>query len=106
MKTIEEAAIECANIYLQGYRDSYPADENDFVDVFETGVEFAHRWIPVERDNEGLVKYSTMDEMESNVPFITRLTNDEEFLYDIWYEFGADLDLDKFYTHWRPIDLK
>ena len=33
MKTIEEAAKECANIYLQGYRDSYPADKNDFVVV-------------------------------------------------------------------------
>ena len=50
MKTIEEAAIECANIYLQGYRDSYTVDENDFIDVFESGVDFAQRWIPVEEE--------------------------------------------------------
>ena len=35
MKTINDAAIECANIYLQGYRDSYPSDENDFGVVIE-----------------------------------------------------------------------
>ena len=102
MKTIEEASVE----YSKEQYDHDPIMRFQCETHFEAGIEFAQRWIPIERDNEGLVKYSTMDEMESNVPFITRLTNDEEFLYDIWYEFGADLDLDKFYTHWRPIDLK
>ena len=102
MKTIEQASVE----YSKEQYDHDPIMRFQCETHFEAGIEFAQRWIPIERDNEGLVKYSTMDEMESNVPFITRLTNDEEFLYDIWYEFGADLDLDKFYTHWRPIDLK
>ena len=50
MKTIEQAAIECANIYLQGYRDSCTVDENDFIDVFESGVEFATKWISVDEE--------------------------------------------------------
>ena len=102
MKTIEQASVE----YSKEQYDHDPIMRFQCETHFEAGIEFAQRWIPIERDNEGLVKYSTMDEMESNVPFITRLTNDEEFLYDIWYEFGADLDLDKFYTHWRPVNLK
>ena len=102
MRTIEQASVE----YSKEQYDHDPIMRFQCETHFEAGIEFAQRWIPIERDNEGLVKYSTMDEMESNVPFITRLTNDEEFLYDIWYEFGADLDLDQFYTHWRPIELK
>ena len=100
MKTIEEAARD----YALSREDNDYTIETEM--AFEAGVEFTQRWIPIERDNEGLVKYSTMDEMESNVPFITRLTNDEEFQYDIWYEFSADIDFDQFYTHWRPIELK
>ena len=50
MKTIEQAANECANTYVKGYRDSYPANEGDFVDVFEAGVEFAQRWTSVEEE--------------------------------------------------------
>ena len=104
MKTIEQAAVEYA---IHREVDSTELQYiGKYQKSFKAGVEFAQRWIPIERDNEGLVKYSTMDEMESNVPFITRLTKDEEFLYDIWYEFGADLDLGQFYTHWRPIELK
>ena len=101
MKTIEEAAKYFNDSHVNGHHP-----QTWVSDIFKAGVDFAQHWIPIERDNEGLVKYSTMDEMESNVPFITRLTNDEEFLYDIWYEFGADLDLDQFYTHWRPVNLK
>ena len=84
MKTIEEASVE----YSKEQYDHDPIMRFQCETHFEAGIEFAQRWIPIERDNEGLVKYSTMDEMESNVPFITRLTNDEGFLYDIWYEFG------------------
>ena len=104
MKTIEEKAIEYTESKIK-----YEYDPGYFEDVcksFMKGSEFAQRWIPIERDKDGLVKNSTMDEMESNVPFITRLTNDEEFQYDIWYEFSADIDFDQFYTHWRPIELK
>ena len=106
MKTINDAAkchAENLNLSLEARHN---ISTNDFEKSFIEGVKFAQRWIPVERDKDGLVKNSTMDEMESNVPFITRLTNDEEFQYDIWYEFGADIDFDQFYTHWRPIELK
>lgn len=44
MKTIEESAIECANKYVEGYRNFYPANEGDFIDVFESGVEYATNW--------------------------------------------------------------
>lgn len=100
MKTIEEAAIECANIYLQGYRDSYPADENDFVDVFEAGIEFAQRWIPVGEELPPL-----------DVPITAKyiLFNKECYWSGI---LGSEnrrkhfIESHLMITHWRLIDIK
>ena len=105
MKTIEEAAIECANIYLQGYRDSYPADENDFVDVFESGVEFATKWIPVEEE---------LPRIGEKV--ITKMNKDKRTSYGIATRIREEWEIDAHWidhtfshmniTHWRHIDLK
>ena len=107
MKTIEEAAIECANIYLQGYRDSYPADENDFVDVFEAGIEFAQRWIPIDRCTNGFITARSLSDIERNLPVIM---NDEDGVKDDEYviiRYISDLlDMDESFTHWRPVNLK
>ena len=105
MKTIEEAAIECANIYLQGYRDSYPADENDFIDVFESGVEFAQRWISIEEE---------LPEIGEKV--ITKMTKDKRTSYGIATRIREEWEINAHWidhtfssmniTHWRPIELK
>ena len=105
MKTINDAAIECANIYLQGYRDSYPADENDFVDVFEAGVEFAQRWIPVEEE---------LPRIGEKV--ITKMNKDKRTSYGIATRIREEWEIDAHWidhtfsymniTHWRPIELK
>ena len=105
MKTIEEAAIECANIYLQGYRDSYPADENDFIDVFESGVEFAQRWIPVEEElpeiGEKVITYMTKDKRTS-YGIATRIREEWE-INAHWIDHTfSNMTI----THWRPIELK
>ena len=107
MKTINDAAIECANIYLQGYRDSYPADENDFIDVFESGVEFAQRWIPIDRCTNGFITARSLSDIERNLPVIM---NDEDGVKDDEYviiRYISDLlEMDESFTHWRPINLK
>lgn len=103
MKTIEEAAIECANIYLQGYRDSYPADENDFIDVFEAGVEFAQRRIPVEEElpdeKNGYINKEVIAFTSDNCAYV--LIYDD---YIGWLPNGTDADIDNI-THWRPIEI-
>ena len=103
MKTIEEAAIECANIYLQGYRDSYPADEYDFIDVFESGVEFAQRRIPVEEElpdeKNGYINKEVIAFTSDNCAYV--LIYDD---YIGWLPNGTDADIDNI-THWRPIEL-
>ena len=104
MKTIEDAARECANIYLQGYRDSYPADKNDFVDVFEAGIEFAQRWIPVEEE---------LPEVGEKV--ITKMTKDKRTSYGIATRIREEWEINAHWidhtfsnmniTHWRLIEL-
>lgn len=93
MKTINDAAIECANIYLQGYRDSYPADENDFIDVFESGVEFAQRWISIDEELPP-VSQQVIVKLKNNWHACTWLLGDGTFAYNIKP------------THWRYIEIK
>jgi len=93
MKTIEEAAIECANMYVEGYRDSYPANEGDFIDVFEAGIEFAQRWIPVEEELPEKFK-QVIVKLENGWHTCTWITEDGTFAFNVKP------------THWRPINLK
>ena len=107
MKTINDAAIECANMYVEGYRDSYPANEGDFIDVFEAGVEFAQRWIPIDRCTNGFITAQSLSDIERNLPVIM---NDEDGVNDDEYviiKYVSDLlEMDESFTHWRPINLK
>lgn len=105
MLTIEQAAIECANTYVKGYRDSYPANEGDFIDVFESGVEFAQRWISVEEElpkmcEQVLVKMLINDTIHYRCASIFYCENGVK----LWSASGH------FYpcrnTWWRPIELK
>ena len=107
MKTIEEAAIECANGYVEGYRNFYPANEGDFIDVFEAGVEFAQRWIQIDRCTNGYITANSLSDIERNLPVIM---NDEDGDKDDEYiiiKYISDLlDMDESFTHWRPVNLK
>ena len=107
MKTINDAAIECANIYLQGYRDSYPADENDFIDVFESGVEFAQRWIPIE---EELPEVGEIVLVKTKINKVTtcEMYIPKDYLGNILGEkkWAASYNFKQAITHWRPINLK
>ena len=113
MKTIEEAAIEYANGYVEGYRNFYSANEgdfidlfeSDFIDVFESGVEFAQRWIPVE------------DELPKiGEKVITKMTKDKRTSYGIATRIREEWEINAHWidhtfsnmtiTHWRPIELK
>ena len=105
MKTIEKAAIECANTYVKGYRDSYPANEGDFIDVFEAGVEFATKWISVEEE---------LPRIGEKV--ITKMNKDKRTSYGIATRIREEWEIDAHWidhtfsnmtiTHWRYIDLK
>ena len=104
MKTIEEAAIKCANGYVEGYRNFYPANEGDFIDVFESGVEFAQRRIPVEEElpdeKNGYINKEVIVFTSDNCAYV--LIYDD---YIGWIPNGTDADIDNI-THWRPIELK
>ena len=93
MKTIEEAAIDCANGYVEGYRNFYPANEGDFIDVFESGVEFAQRWIPIDEELPP-VSQQVIVKLKNNWHACTWLLGDGTFAYNIKP------------THWRPIEIK
>ena len=105
MKTIEEAAIECANTYVKGYRDFYPSNEGDFIDVFEAGVEFATKWISVDEE---------LPRIGEKV--ITKMNKDKRTSYGIATRIREELEIDAHWidhtfsnmniTHWRPIELK
>lgn len=107
MKTIEEAANECANTYVKGYRDSYPANEGDFIDVFEAGVEFAQRWIPVE---EELPEVGRIVLVKTKINKVTtcEMYIPKDYLGNILgeKEWAASYNFKQAITHWRPIDLK
>ena len=114
MKTIEEAKDDCIlNCGCLRYRESdYAAGYANGIDYgFESGVEFAQRWISVEDElpQEGtsvLIKndfgYFGINVLENGiwrmctVEKIAGLLNLKEY------------ELEKFAmpTHWRPIELK
>ena len=111
MKTINDAAIECANMYVEGYRDSYPANEGDFIDVFEAGVEFAQRWIPVDEELPEIgEKVLTKMEKRHGDTWVqnyystaTRLENQGEWQTVNWVDHSISFG---HITHWRHIDIK
>lgn len=102
MKTIKEAAMDyCSET------DGYKFIASSPFKSFEAGVEFAQRWIQIERGNNGYITTQSLSDIERNLPVIM---NDEDGIKDdeyviIKYIFDL-LDMDESFTHWRPINLK
>ena len=105
MKTIEEAALEYA---IQRQVD---AEELKYIgryqQSFKAGVEFAQRWIQIDRCTNGYITANSLSDIERNLPVIM---NDEDGDKDDEYiiiKYISDLlDMDESFTHWRPINLK
>ena len=102
MKTIEEVANEiCA------YVDNSCEAKTVAYESFVGGVEFAQHWIPIERHSNGYIKSKQLLEIEKNLPVII---NDEDGIENEEYiiiRYISDLlDMDKSFTHWRPVNLK
>lgn len=98
MKTIEEAL----NIaYDECKSNAY------FGNGFKKGVEFAQRWIQIDRCTNGYITAHSLSDIERNLPVIM---NDEDGDKDDEYiiiKYISDLlDMDESFTHWRPIELK
>ena len=113
MKTIEEAALEYAEpiatyTYFKGMDDlTYCDVENCIAESFKEGVEFAQRWIQIDRCTNGYITANSLSDIERNLPVIM---NDEDGDKDDEYiiiKYISDLlDMDESFTHWRPVNLK
>lgn len=66
---------------------------DDCIEMFEAGVEFAQRWIPIEEElPEKLVQ--VIVKLENGWCTCTWITEDGDFAFNVKP------------THWRPIELK
>ena len=100
MKTIEEAAKDFNDSHVNGHHP-----QKWVSDIFEAGVEFAQRWIPVEED---------LPEIGEKV--ITKMAKDKRTSYGIATRIREEWEINAHWidhtfsnmtiTHWRPIDLK
>ena len=114
MKTIEQASLE----YAEHEANDFPSGdcradmnlceiEDWFKDAFKEGVEFAQRWIQIDRCTNGYITAHSLSDIERNLPVIM---NDEDGDKDDEYiiiKYISDLlDMDESFTHWRPINLK
>ena len=105
MKTINDAALEYA---MQREVD---AEELKYIGryqhSFKAGVEFAQRWIQIDRCTNGYITAHSLSDIERNLPVIM---NDEDGDKDDEYiiiKYISDLlDMDESFTHWRPVNLK
>lgn len=105
MKTIEQAAMEYA---IQREVDSTELQYiGKYQKSFKAGVEFAQRWIPIDRCTNGYITAQSLSDIERNLPVIM---NDEDGVNDDEYviiKYVSDLlEMDESFTHWRPINLK
>lgn len=102
MKTIEQAAQELADKFVKEGQ-FYPANNNDFIDAFESGVEFAQRFYPIERDKDWFTTSKQDEEFQKNFPILVKGNYGIELLDEL----TSDLNRQSYgYTHWRPIELK
>lgn len=104
MKTIEEKAIEyCSETEENGYKFVLRSP----FESFKAGVEFAQRWIPINRCTNGYITTQSLSDIERNLPVIM---DDEDGVKDDEYviiKYVSDLlEMDESFTHWRPINLK
>ena len=113
MKTIESAALKYAEpiatyTYFKGMDDLTYCDLEDCIaESFKEGVEFAQRWIQIDRCTNGYITAHSLSDIERNLPVIM---NDEDGDKDDEYiiiRYITDLlDMDESFTHWRPVNLK
>ena len=100
MKTVEQKAEECLTC-------NFDSNDIDLSDAFKEGVEFAQRWIPINRCTNGYITAQSLSDIERNLPVIM---NDEDGDKDDEYiiiKYISDLlDMDESFTHWRPLNLK
>ena len=98
MLTIEQALDEA---YNNAGSNAY------FGNGFRAGVDFAQRWIQIDRCTNGYITAHSLSDIERNLPVIM---NDEDGDKDDEYiiiKYISDLlDMDESSTHWRPINLK
>ena len=98
MLTIEQALDEA---YKNAGSNAY------FGNGFKEGVEFAQRWIQIDRCTNGYITAHSLSDIERNLPVIM---NDEDGIENEEYiviRYISDLlDMDESFTHWRPINLK
>ena len=101
MKTAEQAAVE----YAESLEDNDYTIETEA--AFKAGVEFAQRWIQIDRCTNGYITAHSLSDIERNLPVIM---NDEDGDKDDEYiiiKYISDLlDMDESFTHWRPVNLK
>ena len=99
MKTIEEAAKDFNDSHVNGHHP-----QTWVSDIFNAGVEFAQRWIPVEEElpdeKNGYINKEVIAFTSDNCAYV--LIYDD---YIGWIPNGTDADIDNI-THWRPIELK
>ena len=98
MLTIEQALDEA---YNNAGSNAY------FGNGFRAGIEFAQRWIQIDRCTNGYITAHSLSDIERNLPVIM---NDEDGIENEEYiviRYISDLlDMDESFTHWRPINLK
>lgn len=106
MKTLEQASLEYANKYVSGCRDVYPANQGEFIDAFEAGVEFSQRWIPVGEelpkvDEKGYSKNVLIcdDQEDEEDARIGYLRPSHLIGESVW-------DSNERPAYWRPINLE
>lgn len=75
-------------------------DENTS-EIFKAGVEFTQRWIPIQRDKNGLTTTEQDNDFLDNLPFLVK----SKYGIEVIEEMTMDLENVE-YTHWRPIELK
>lgn len=101
MKTIEEAVKE--NFLYKSYGYYGLCEESTHKKIFNAGVEFAHRRIPVEEElpdeKNGYINKDVIAFTSDNCAYV--LIYDD---YIGWLPNGTDADIDNI-THWRPIEI-
>ena len=101
MKTIEEAVKE--NFLYKSYGYYGLCEESIHKKIFNTGVEFAQRRIPVEEElpdeKNGYINKEVIAFTSDNCAYV--LIYDD---YIGWLPNGTDADIDNI-THWRPIEI-
>ena len=109
METVKEKAREYAIHEYWGVCEIVDCDGmiDKSEEDFKAGVEFAQRWIQIDRCTNGYITAHSISDIERNLPVIM---NDEDGDKDDEYiiiKYISDLlDMDESFTHWRPINLK